>query len=316
MLNSSLNRRSVTPAKLFAMIAVAVCVAMPLANMHASAEERLAVPLLSVVAPIVPILAPVEGAPAPVTAPVAGKKTASPKPAPVVEPQGLADGRLFGTLLDGNGAVIPGVTVSAYVYDPVQVATKNAAGEVQVTRGSGGAPAVTAVTNEVGRFDFPALVPGSYSIQAELPGFATYRGPRIEIKSSQSVYQNIFMSVGNISQRVVVSTTGQPRPPAPQVTPRRVRVGGNVIAANLISQVKPIYPESAREAGIEGMVHMQGIIGADGSFMTLRVVSSSDVDLAKAALEAVKQWRYKPTLLDGEPIEVQTEIEVEFKLSQ
>src|SRR5262249_28094855 len=156
--------------------------------------------------------------------------------------------------------------VAVYVFDPVQVVTKSANGAVQVSQGSGGGPVITVITNEIGRFDFPALVPGSYSIVAELPGFAAYHGKRLEIKSSQTVYQNIFMSVGNIAQRVEVSSTGTPRPPVPKATPQRVRVGGNVIAANLISQVKPVYPESAREAGVEGIVHLQGIIGSDGSF--------------------------------------------------
>jgi len=216
--------------------------------------------------------------------------------------------------MDGSVAVVPGVTVTADVFDPVQVISKNADGGVQVNLGN---PSVAkAVTNEVGRFDFPALVPGMYSIKAELPGFATYRSARIEIKSSQSVYQNIFMSVGNMVQRVQVSAAGTPRPPAPPVLPQRVRVGGNVMAAKLISQVKPVYPQSARDAGIEGVVHLQGIIGPDGTFLTLRVMSSSDGDLARAALEAVRQWRYQPTMLNLEPIEVQTEVEVEFKLFQ
>jgi periplasmic protein TonB len=113
-----------------------------------------------------------------------------------------------------------------------------------------------------------------------------------------------------------VTAAGQPRPPAPQTTPQRIRVGGNVIAANLISQVKPVYPQSARDAGIEGLVHLQGIIGRDGNFLTVYVVSSKDRDLATAALDAVKQWRYKPTLLNGEPIEVVTDVEVEFTLAQ
>jgi TonB family protein len=311
MLNSSLNRRSVTPAKMCAITAVAILVTLPLANMGASPQEKLAIPVLGIVAPIV---APVEAAPPPVAPPAAVKSSPAPKPAPVAEPQGLADGRLFGTVMDGSGAVVPGVAVTVDVFDPVQVISKNAAGGVQLNLGN--PPVAKVVTNEVGRFDFAALVPGLYSIKAELPGFATYHGPRIEIKSSQSVYQNIFMSVGNIVQRVEVSAAGTPRPPAPPVLPQRIRVGGNVMAAKLISQVKPVYPQTAQEAGVEGIVHLQGIIGPDGTFITLRVVSSSGADLARAALEAVRQWRYQPTMLNGEPIEVQTEVEVDFKLSQ
>ena len=91
---------------------------------------------------------------------------------------------------------------------------------------------------------------------------------------------------------------------------------GNVIAPNLISQVKPAYPQSARDAGIEGIVRIQGIIAADGSLIALRAVNNPDADLTKAAIEAAKQWRYRPALLNNEPIEVPTELEVEFKLVQ
>ena len=84
----------------------------------------------------------------------------------------------------------------------------------------------------------------------------------------------------------------------------------------MISQVQPIYPQTARDAGVEGTVHMQGIIGADGTLIGLRVISSNDPDLGAAALEAVRQWRYRPTLLNGVPVEVITEIDVEYKLVQ
>jgi TonB family protein len=174
----------------------------------------------------------------------------------------------------------------------------------------------TTVSDETGNFTFPALTPGQYSLKAELPGFATFRKSRIQIVRSETAQEKIFMSVGGIAQRVEISVTGQPRPPAPPVGPQRIRVGGNVKAANLISQVRPVYPQNVRDAGIEGTVHLQGIIGLEGNFIVLRVVSSNNSDLSKAALEAVRQWRYSPTLLNGEPIEVQTDVDIDFKLAQ
>ena len=89
-----------------------------------------------------------------------------------------------------------------------------------------------------------------------------------------------------------------------------------VTAANLISQVKPGYPQSASDAGIEGIVHLQALIGTDGTLVGLTPVGSANPDLTNAALDAVKQWRYKPTLLNNEPVQVITTIDVEFKLSQ
>jgi TonB family protein len=77
-----------------------------------------------------------------------------------------------------------------------------------------------------------------------------------------------------------------------------------------------VYPAGARDAGIEGTVHLQGLIGVDGVLLGLTPLNNIDTDLTAAALEAVKQWRYKPTLLNGMPVEVLTTIDVEFKLAQ
>ena len=99
--------------------------------------------------------------------------------------------------------------------------------------------------------------------------------------------------------------------------PSSVRVSGPVVAANLISQVKAVYPASARAAGVQGSVLLDATIGVDGSIQSLRVMNTQvDPDLAAAAVDAVKQWRYQPTLLNGEPIAVDTSITVNFTLTQ
>jgi TonB family protein len=302
MLNPSLNHRSLSRSALFVIGAVAICVTLPLAAaMRAPAEQSQTVsaPSVSVVAS-----SPAEKPPAILTSSVAAKPSPRPKPSPTPVPQGRADGTLFGTVMDSTGAVVPGVTVTV--------------SSVEVVPGFGvrDNPVSTTTTNEAGGFEFRGLTPGPYSLKAELPGFATFRRSGIEIRTGQTSRENIFLSVGTIAQRVEVSVQGQPKPPVPPSTPQRIRVGGNVVAANLVSHVKPAYPQSVRDAGIEGTVHLQGIIGTEGNFITLRVVRSNDPELANAAFEAVKQWRYKPALLNGQPIEVQTEIEVDFKLAQ
>jgi len=108
-----------------------------------------------------------------------------------------------------------------------------------------------------------------------------------------------------------------PQPPPPQRSkpgqPLRIRVGGIVSAARLIYQPKPQYPELARMARTEGAVELEAVIGKDGSIEELRVLRGNPL-LVHAALEAVRQWRYQPTLLNGEPVEVLTEITVNFKL--
>jgi protein TonB len=113
-----------------------------------------------------------------------------------------------------------------------------------------------------------------------------------------------------------------PPPPPPAVkqevkvaAPKRITVGGNVQQAMLVSQPKPVYPPLARQARIQGTVRFTAIIGRDGTIQNLTMMSGHPL-LVQAATDAVKQWRYKPTLLNGEPVEVVTQIDVNFTLSQ
>ncbi len=117
-----------------------------------------------------------------------------------------------------------------------------------------------------------------------------------------------------------VPTAAPPPPPPPPsapkpVTPQRIRVGGNVQQAKLIRQPKPIYPPLAKQARIAGVVRLNAIIGKDGTIQNLTVASGHPL-LVPAAMEAVKQWVYQPTLLNGEAVEVVTQIDVNFTLSQ
>jgi protein TonB len=104
-------------------------------------------------------------------------------------------------------------------------------------------------------------------------------------------------------------------PPPPKVTPKRVTVGGNVQAARLVNRVQPIYPPLARQTRISGTVKLHAIIGKNGAVEQLQVVSGHPL-LVQSALDAVRQWRYQPTLLNGDPVEVDTEIDVIFSLAQ
>lgn len=108
--------------------------------------------------------------------------------------------------------------------------------------------------------------------------------------------------------------SGPIAPPAPSVgEPRRIRVGGNVQAATLINQVMPQYPMIARTAHVSGTVVLHAVIGKDGTIKELEFVSGPPL-LMKPAMDAVKEWRYRPALLNGEPVEVDTTINVIFNL--
>jgi periplasmic protein TonB len=104
-----------------------------------------------------------------------------------------------------------------------------------------------------------------------------------------------------------------PSPPPPIVNARPYRTGGDVQAANLIYEVKPVYPPIARITRTQGIVVLEAVINKEGTIDTLRVLSGHPV-LAQAAMDAVKQWRYRPTILNGDPIDVLTTVTVTFTL--
>ncbi|MGC2794518.1 MAG: TonB family protein, partial [Candidatus Sulfotelmatobacter sp.] len=97
-------------------------------------------------------------------------------------------------------------------------------------------------------------------------------------------------------------------------TPQRVRVSQGVSAGLLVRRVQPNYPPLARQARIQGTVVLHAVIAKDGSIQGLTLISGHPM-LAPAAIDAVKQWKYKPYLLNGEPVEVDTEVLVNFTLS-
>jgi|SRR5580698_564433 protein TonB len=102
-------------------------------------------------------------------------------------------------------------------------------------------------------------------------------------------------------------------PPPPPKSNKPLKVGGNVAAANLIRQVTPVYPAIAKTAHVSGTVHLHAIISKDGSIEELTYLDGPPL-LMKAAMDAVHQWRYKPTMLNGEPVDVDTTISVVFTL--
>ena len=97
--------------------------------------------------------------------------------------------------------------------------------------------------------------------------------------------------------------------------PKRVRVSSGVVTGMLITKVQPPYPALAKSARVQGEVVLSAVISKQGTIENLQVESGHPM-LIKAALEGVQQWRYRPYLVSGEPVEVETKIIVTFRLQE
>jgi TonB family protein len=215
--------------------------------------------------------------------PIAGVRAAQTGPA-----------TLGGAIYDATGGVMPGVQVSLEGTNEAKW---------------------TATSNASGRFEVPAIYPGKYTLSASVPGFKTLK-QQFELRDSRDWDRAITLQVGDLRETITVRDTRLAAPTAPQPQfGAPVRVGGNVRAPRKLQDVKPIYPVSMRTAGREGVVPIEAIVGKDGSVTTVRVVSA-DVhpDFAIAAADAVRQWKFSPTLLNGQPVEVVIMVSVTFTL--
>ena len=208
-------------------------------------------------------------------------------------------GSISGTVYDPSGAVIPGADVTLTNME---------------TQGT-----IVGQTREDGAFEFPALPAGRYQLEITNPGFARAKSAELELNRSSNLHQNMTLRLGETTQHILINAhkgAENPPAPAPPHPPRRIRVGGLVYSAKLLSAPKPVYPASAQKRGIEGTVILQAVIGTSGQILSLSPKSGPDPALIKAAMDAVRQWLYFPTLLNGVPVEVATTIEVEFHLDE
>ena len=106
-----------------------------------------------------------------------------------------------------------------------------------------------------------------------------------------------------------------PPPPKPKAPSGPQRIGGNVMEANLLKKIQPVYPPLAKSARVQGTVEFTATISKEGNIENLQLIRGHPL-LVNAAKEAVLQWKYRPTMLNGSPVEVITDIIVNFTLSQ
>ena len=146
------------------------------------------------------------------------------------------------------------------------------------------------------------------------PNVEVLREPELPPDVEPSPQTNsVFNGIPGLDKSNEILGSSRRSPPPPEKAPPvRIRQGGEVQQALLISQPKPVYPPLGLQIHLQGDVVLHAVIDKGGSVVELQVISGHPL-LVKAAMDAVRQWRYKPTLLNGEPVEVDTTITVSFR---
>jgi len=165
-------------------------------------------------------------------------------------------------------------------------------------------------TTSVKQIDMPVPDALKQKLQGRIP---LHEGDQI----TQASLNNLIAAVRDVDEHLNVSVdkNGVITILLDNGAPHRIRVGGNVQQANLIKKVQPLYPVQAKQDRLQGKVQFTVVIGKDGVVQNVDLISGEPV-LADAAKEAVSQWVYKPTWLNGQPVEVVTQVDVNFTLSQ
>ena len=201
---------------------------------------------------------------------------------------GLTAGTVGGYLHDSQGAPIADARVSIYTTDN---STKQ-----------------EATTGADGKFDLN-VDGGKYVLRIEKQGYTSIF-KAFDLKMDAKMDRDFTMS--NEGSTTVADTAVGPTDTAA----KHVRVGGQVAQANLLTKVAPAYPMAAKKAAIQGPVKLAVTISKEGIPEDLRVISSPSDYLSESAIEAVSKWVYKPTLLNGDPVEIDTMVIVNYTLSK
>jgi TonB family protein len=225
-------------------------------------------------------------------------------------------GELRGVVQDASGARVP----------KARVLVTSLGGETAIKE--------LVVANEVGEFSFSGLPDGAYEVRIDRPGFARLLLTGIKVGPGAPAPITATLNIGGIqeSMSVVGKREGAPggvaggvaggvpggvKSAAPGAMPSRLRIGGNVQATRLVKQVRPVYPPGCKREGVQGSVFLRAVIGKDGAILNLEPLNKIvDQRLVQAAVDAVKQWRYEPTLLNGNAVEIITEVEISFALQE
>jgi TonB family protein len=208
---------------------------------------------------------------------------------------GLSAATVSGSISDITGGAIPDAKV--VLYNPDTGAKQEA------------------VSGSDGKFTIENAPAGESILRVEKPGFASlFR--EFDLKSDSNVERGLTMQIGPLQQEVDVNAKGNSNPDVVPLGPDRLRIGGMSQESRLISKKMPLYPASAKAARVQGTVLLEAVISKEGVPQEIRVISSPSDDLSESSLEAVREWRYTGLLLNGNPVEVLTEIKVNYTLAK
>jgi TonB family protein len=209
-----------------------------------------------------------------------------------------ARGALAGVVTDPSGARVP----------RCQVTAKNTEGSNQEVT----------YANAAGEYQFASIPPGMYALEFGAPGFAAGKSS-VQVHSGGATRADYALEIGQAMETITITGGKPPTVVVAQAgpAPQKVRVGGNVQALRVAKMVHPVYPDELKQLGVQGTVVIRGVVSTTGELLHPEVINTDvDARLAKAALDAVSQWRYQPSLLNGEPVEVATTITLDFQLDQ
>jgi TonB family protein len=216
---------------------------------------------------------------------------------------------LFSTLLASVG--LSAATVSGSLFDPSGAAIPDA--KVLLYNPDTGVKQET-TTGADGRFALENAPLGELILRIEKPGFSAILR-EFNLKPDSKIDKGLTMEVGRMHEELQVQAKGSAVAASQDAPSAPVHIGGQVAQANLVTKVSPVYPAAAKAGGIQGTVKMEAVISMEGVPLDIRVISSPSDDLSEASLEAVRQWRYRPTLLNGNPVEVVTDVIVNYTLA-
>jgi TonB family protein len=214
----------------------------------------------------------------------------------------------------GLGARQPASRLSGVITDPSGTVVANADVSLTDTQTQ---TSRQATSDARGYFEYAGLAVGDYFVEVQVPGFAPRKLP-VRIESGEQTQRNIRLRLGSVTETIVVAGAGRPRMDAGdtgrQAEPAASRVSGRTIdPPTVVTRVLPDYPGRLHDAGVRGSVTLEGVIGKDGAVTNLEVLPPANEELARATLDAVRQWRYEPTRLHGVPVDVTISITVDFQ---